>query len=137
SPAPSRAPPARRRSAAPPPRPGGGPRAGAVREAFGSWLSVRTLGGPAGTPGALPDPDGRLRADLDLAPGAWVLVRPDGYTASGGAELTGAALDRALAPLDRAAAPADARVPADARIPTEVGAPAGTDAPARVLEGHR
>ncbi|MFC8175743.1 FAD-dependent oxidoreductase [Streptomyces sp. NPDC057325] len=111
--------------------------AGAVREAFGSWLSVRTLGGPAGTPGALPDPDGRLRADLDLAPGAWVLVRPDGYTASGGAELTGAALDRALAPLDRAAAPADARVPTDARVPAEVGAPVGTDAPALVLEGHR
>ncbi|MFE5512161.1 FAD-dependent oxidoreductase [Streptomyces sp. NPDC056529] len=120
--------------------------AGAVREAFGSWLSVRTLGGPAGTPGELPDPDGRLRAALDLAPGGWVLVRPDGYTASGGAELTEAALDGALRPLDRAAVPvvpsdaevpADARVPSDARVPGEAGVPAGTDAPVRVLEGHR
>ncbi|MEW1905570.1 FAD-dependent oxidoreductase [Streptomyces sp. NPDC086147] len=108
--------------------------AGTVREAFGSWLSVRTLGGPAGTPGELPDPDGRLRAALDLAPGAWVLVRPDGYTASGGAELTAAALDGALAPLDRAAVSV---VAADARVPVAAEVPADAEAPARVLEGHR
>ncbi|MFJ8888483.1 FAD-dependent oxidoreductase [Streptomyces sp. NPDC102402] len=121
----------------------------AVREAFSSWLSVRTLGGPAGAPGQLPDPGGRLRATLGLAPGAWVLIRPDGYTASGGAELTTAALERALAPLGRAAVLAraaaltDAAVlarmdaPADAAVLARADAPTGTAAGPRTGPGPR
>ncbi|MFG2718553.1 FAD-dependent oxidoreductase [Streptomyces sp. NPDC048416] len=34
--------------------------------------------------GFLPDPDGRLVADLGLGPGGWLLIRPDGYTAASG-----------------------------------------------------
>ncbi|MEU9147938.1 FAD-dependent oxidoreductase [Streptomyces sp. NPDC048349] len=68
--------------------------------AYGPWLSVRTVGGSPGEgPGALPDPDGRLRQALGLVPGGWVLIRPDGYFAASGASLTGRILRRALAPL--------------------------------------
>lgn len=67
---------------------------------YSEWLSVRTVGGtgPDG-PAPLADPDGRLRAALGLAPGNWLLVRPDGYTAARAGALTRAALGRALAPL--------------------------------------
>ncbi|MET9497749.1 FAD-dependent oxidoreductase [Streptomyces sp. NPDC006552] len=67
---------------------------------YGEWLSVRTLGG-AGSEGPAPlaDPGRRLRAALGLRPGAWLLVRPDGYVAARGALLTRPALRRALAPL--------------------------------------
>ncbi|MDG4861248.1 hypothetical protein P8605_24245, partial [Streptomyces sp. T-3] len=36
---------------------------------------------------------------LGLAPGGWLLVRPDGYVAARGAVLSRVALRRALAPL--------------------------------------
>ncbi|WP_405577915.1 FAD-dependent oxidoreductase [Streptomyces sp. NBC_01190] len=62
------------------------------------WLSVRTLGAGAGVPGPLADPSGRLRSALGLAPGGWLLVRPDGYVAARGRELTATALRAALAP---------------------------------------
>ncbi|MET9499261.1 FAD-dependent monooxygenase, partial [Streptomyces sp. NPDC006552] len=67
---------------------------------YAEWLSVRTVGGhlPA-EPGPLADPDGALRAALGLAPGCWLLVRPDGYVATRGAELTRTVLDHAFAPL--------------------------------------
>uniref|UniRef100_A0AAU3HR73 FAD-dependent monooxygenase n=1 Tax=Streptomyces sp. NBC_01393 TaxID=2903851 RepID=A0AAU3HR73_9ACTN len=64
------------------------------------WLSVRTVGGRcADGPAPLADPDARLRIALGLAPGCWILVRPDGYVAARGAQLTRTALDRAFAPL--------------------------------------
>ncbi|MER7000158.1 FAD-dependent oxidoreductase [Streptomyces sp. NPDC000410] len=67
---------------------------------YGEWLSVRTVGGsgPDG-PAPLADPDRRLRAALGLRPGAWILVRPDGYVAARCTLLTRPALRRALAPL--------------------------------------
>ncbi len=71
-------------------------------------LSVRAVGADApadsaasAEPGAvrpLPDPGGPLREDLGLAPGGWLLVRPDGYVAARGTQLTAAALDAAFAP---------------------------------------
>jgi 6-methylpretetramide 4-monooxygenase / 4-hydroxy-6-methylpretetramide 12a-monooxygenase len=77
--------------------------------AHAALLSVRTVGDgtPAdGTDGigepaavrALPDGGGALRTDLGLAPGGWILVRPDGYVAARGQQLTAAALEAALAP---------------------------------------
>ncbi|NED93314.1 NAD(P)-binding protein [Streptomyces sp. SID11233] len=79
---------------------------------YSEWLSVRTVGGtgPDG-PAPLADPDGRLRAALGLAPGNWLLVRPDGYTAARADVLTRAALGRALAPLRPAELLADAARP--------------------------
>ncbi len=83
----------------------GGPAAAAAAAAdaaagYGAWLSVRTVGGePGAGPAALADPDGRLRQALGLVPGGWVLIRPDGYFAAGGASLTGEILRGALAPL--------------------------------------
>jgi len=65
--------------------------------AANAWLSVRTLGDGTEGPGPLADPNGRLRAALGLAPGGWLLVRPDGYVAARGRELTGADLRQALA----------------------------------------
>ncbi|MFF5315482.1 FAD-dependent oxidoreductase [Streptomyces massasporeus] len=67
---------------------------------YGEWLSVRTVTGTRSDgPAPLADPDARLRSALGLAPGSWLLVRPDGYVAARGDRLTRAALDRALAPL--------------------------------------
>jgi NADPH-dependent dioxygenase len=72
---------------------------------YGEWLSVRTVGGTdADGPAPLPDPDARLRTALGLARGCWVLVRPDGYVAARGNQMTRSVLDRAFAPL-RLAAP--------------------------------
>lgn len=78
----------------------------------GTWLSVRTVTDTAGThadadtdapgPRPLPDPDGALRQALGLAPGAWALIRPDGYLAARGGLLTPRALDEALRPLSLA-----------------------------------
>ncbi|MEU7555709.1 FAD-dependent oxidoreductase [Streptomyces sp. NPDC044571] len=71
----------------------------AAREQHRDWLSVRTValgGGPA----PLADPEGRLREGLGLAAGSWLLIRPDGYVAAGGRQLTTTALDEALRPLD-------------------------------------
>ncbi|MFJ7208395.1 FAD-dependent monooxygenase [Streptomyces sp. NPDC098789] len=87
-------------------------RAAAARHA--GWLSVRTVvGGGAGWsrgaggagsgsgagPRPLVDPRGRVREALGLSAGGWVLVRPDGYAAGGGGELTEGALGAAMAPL--------------------------------------
>ncbi|MFE7778570.1 FAD-dependent oxidoreductase [Streptomyces sp. NPDC057445] len=81
---------------------GGSPEARQVARAataHAAWLSVRTVGGPRSSPGPLVDQGGRLLRTLGLAPGGWLLIRPDGYVAAGGESLTGTALDRALAPL--------------------------------------
>ncbi|MDL5205401.1 FAD-dependent oxidoreductase [Streptomyces sp. ALI-76-A] len=86
--------------------PGDAPAGVAVTAAvqYGEWLSVRTVGaGRADGPAPLADPDARLRFALGLAPGCWVLVRPDGYVAARGTRLTRAVLDLALAPLGLAA----------------------------------
>jgi 6-methylpretetramide 4-monooxygenase / 4-hydroxy-6-methylpretetramide 12a-monooxygenase len=67
---------------------------------YGEWLSVRTVGGEdADGPAPLADPDARLRTALGLGPGCWVLVRPDGYVAARGSQLTRSVLDGAFAPL--------------------------------------
>jgi NADPH-dependent dioxygenase len=71
---------------------------------YGEWLSVRTVNGTdADGPAPLADPDARLRTALGLAPGSWVLVRPDGYVAARGHRLTRGVLNRAFAPLGLAA----------------------------------
>jgi NADPH-dependent dioxygenase len=82
---------------------GGAPSAGrAARRAAASHdavLSVRVAGangsGEGGEP--LDDPGGVLREDLGLPPGGWLLIRPDGYLAARGAELTTPALEAAFA----------------------------------------
>ncbi|MGW7417555.1 FAD-dependent oxidoreductase [Streptomyces sp. NPDC054863] len=73
--------------------------AGTAALQYAPWLSVRTVGG-TGTdgPAPLPDQDGRLRTELGLTPGGWLLARPDGHVAARGAALTRAALSGALAP---------------------------------------
>ena len=92
---------------------GGGAELTAERAAAGAgeWLSVRSVGGgdvrhrapggslPDADGQALPDPDGQLRDALGLASGGWVLIRPDGYLAAGGRELTMRQLERALSVL--------------------------------------
>ncbi|MGW3989580.1 FAD-dependent oxidoreductase [Streptomyces sp. NPDC004830] len=88
---------------------------------YGAWLSVRTVTGTrTDGPAPLADPGARLRSALGLAPGSWLLVRPDGYVAARGEDLTRPALDRALAPLGP-----EARhpVPATAPIPGAHGGP--------------
>ncbi|MDN3027271.1 FAD-dependent oxidoreductase [Streptomyces sp. S.PB5] len=71
---------------------------------YGEWLSVRTVdGADTDGPAPLADPDARLRTALGLAPGSWVLVRPDGYVAARGHKLTRGVLNRAFAPLGLAA----------------------------------
>ncbi|MEU7040255.1 FAD-dependent oxidoreductase [Streptomyces varsoviensis] len=68
---------------------------------YGAWLTVRTATarGEAG-PGPLADPGGVLRGTLGARAGSWLLVRPDGYVAARGRELTEGALQAALAPAD-------------------------------------
>ncbi|MER5474923.1 FAD-dependent oxidoreductase [Streptomyces sp. NPDC002935] len=76
----------------------------AAARRYGAWLSVRCINSRTG-PGALPDPDGALRAALGLTgAGSWALVRPDGYLAARGQALTPGALARALAPVHPRAA---------------------------------
>ncbi|WP_405783676.1 FAD-dependent oxidoreductase [Streptomyces sp. NBC_00859] len=82
---------------------GGVPANAAVTAAaqYGPWLSVRTLGGrDDGADGPAPhtDPGAALATALGLRPGAWLLVRPDGYVAARGPRLTHDVLRRALAP---------------------------------------
>ncbi|MFI0507042.1 FAD-dependent oxidoreductase [Streptomyces albogriseolus] len=82
--------------------PGDGPAGVAVTAAvqYGEWLSVRTVGGGRTEgPAPLTDPDSALRRALGLAPGCWLLVRPDGYVAARGRTLTRTALEQSLAPL--------------------------------------
>ncbi|MFE2477564.1 FAD-dependent oxidoreductase [Streptomyces sp. NPDC059389] len=100
--------------------------AAAAAAVHGTWLSVRTVygaaeGGPGGGPGPLADPDGLLRRSLGLGPGGWVLIRPDGYLAAGGPELTRRGLAQALAPLGPAAVLPD--VVRDAVRPGRVSPP--------------
>ncbi|MHB9757735.1 FAD-dependent oxidoreductase [Streptomyces sp. BYX5S] len=93
---------------------------------YGEWLSVRTVGGrPDGSEGPAPlaDPDGALRAALGLDPGAWLLVRPDGYVAARGPVLSRAALRRALAPVGPAVPLADAARPEPGPVLTPVPTP--------------
>ncbi|MYW65843.1 oxygenase [Streptomyces sp. SID8379] len=70
-----------------------------AQERHGAWLTVRTASaaGDAG-PGALADPGDVLRASLGARAGSWLLIRPDGYLAARGAELTEHTLAAALAP---------------------------------------
>ncbi|MFD8861247.1 FAD-dependent oxidoreductase [Streptomyces vinaceus] len=147
--------------------------AAAAARAHGDWLSVRTVGdgaaggvpdgadvtggtdGTSGTGGPRPlaDPGGVLRRALGLRPGGWLLIRPDGYVAAGGAALTRGALARALAPLGpQAAPPPDDLPPAGpGAAPVAAGSVPGLDpastappglrdtvgVPPRVLEAHR
>ncbi|WP_327358790.1 FAD-dependent oxidoreductase [Streptomyces sp. NBC_01304] len=84
---------------------------------YAEWLSVRTVGGTDG-PAPLADPDSRLRGALGLAPGGWLLVRPDGYVAARGAVLSRGALGRALAPIGALAPLAEpARVEPGPQLP--------------------
>ncbi|MFI9320312.1 FAD-dependent oxidoreductase [Kitasatospora aureofaciens] len=61
-----------------------------VERLFGSAVSVRTVADPGapgelpdpGAPGELPDPGGVLRRELGLAPGEFLLIRPDGHLAA-------------------------------------------------------
>ncbi|MEU9304453.1 FAD-dependent oxidoreductase [Streptomyces sp. NPDC048269] len=98
--------------------------------AAGDWLSVRAVGARRGAaPAPLPDPGGLLRDALGLASGGWVLIRPDGYLAASGSELTRQRLTRAL----------DVLGPVLLQR-SSVGSPAPADtveATTRVLEGRR
>lgn len=116
--------------------------AASAAAAYGTWLSVRTAG-DGGGPGPLADPHGRLRRSLGLEPGGWILIRPDGYVAAGGAKLTRTGLERALAPLGlladvRHIRGARGRVPA---LPRVSGAsspvPGAAESAPRVMEGRR
>ncbi|WP_035847276.1 FAD-dependent oxidoreductase [Kitasatospora azatica] len=55
-----------------------------IAEAYRGTVRVRTLGARSTGPDQLPDPDGKLAADLGLLAGGWLLIRPDGYVAAGG-----------------------------------------------------
>ncbi|MCY0935103.1 FAD-dependent oxidoreductase [Streptomyces sp. H34-S4] len=111
----------------------------------GDWLSVRTAGdGIGGGPAPLADPRGLLRRSLGLGPGGWVLIRPDGYVAAGGAALTRRDLERAMSPLGRLADVHYLSARGKARVPvlqqTSGGSPEVRDtveSSARVMEGQR
>ncbi|MFE7314489.1 FAD-dependent oxidoreductase [Streptomyces sp. NPDC057555] len=102
---------------------------GTVRELADSattWLSVRAIAAtdtadrPAAGPVPLPDPDGTLSRRLGLtAPGAWLLVRPDGYVAARGPRMDGAALTAALTRARGGRLPAPVE-PVPGRPPTPV-----------------
>ncbi|KPI17164.1 Pentachlorophenol monooxygenase [Actinobacteria bacterium OV450] len=125
--------------------------AAAAARTHGAWLSVRTVeDGPAGAcadgggPRPLGDPEGVLRRALGMRPGGWLLIRPDGYVAAGGAALTRRALAQALAPLGPQASPtaADpgAGEPVPALDPASTAPPVLRDTvelPPRVLEAQR
>ncbi|MFI0982685.1 FAD-dependent oxidoreductase [Streptomyces sp. NPDC021093] len=98
---------------------------------YGEWLSVRTVGGDESEgPAPLPDPAGKLRTALGLAPGGWTLVRPDGYVAARGTVLNRPALHRALAPAGPAPlADVARREPAPAPDPEPAPAPDPEPAP--------
>ena len=55
------------------------------------WLAVVDI-----ADGGVPDLTGRLRADLNLASGGWLLVRPDGYVAARGKRWDAAAFRAAV-----------------------------------------
>jgi NADPH-dependent dioxygenase len=66
----------------------------AAERARWPWLTVRVAGDAE-----LPDPDGRLATGLGVTGAGWLLIRPDGYVAARGTELTDAELTAAFAPL--------------------------------------
>jgi 6-methylpretetramide 4-monooxygenase / 4-hydroxy-6-methylpretetramide 12a-monooxygenase len=70
---------------------GGADAARVAADGYGDWLAVLDTA-------ALPDADGRVAAAPHAGPGDWLLVRPDGYLAARGRDLTGETLARALAP---------------------------------------
>jgi NADPH-dependent dioxygenase len=77
----------------------------------GDWLSVRTAvtEQPAEN---LPNPftdDGTLRRGLGASPGAWLLIRPDGYLGARGRDLTATTLAALLDRLPLSPGPAEAR----------------------------
>lgn len=92
----------------------GRPEVGAALRTAGrehaGWLSGLLVTGSrmARGPGELPDPDRRVAGRLGLAPGGWLLVRPDGYVFARGPELCARRLADALGllPLSQSAAPA-------------------------------
>src|SRR5205085_2646204 len=61
-----------------------------VAAGYAGWLSVRRVGGD------LPDPSGLVRSALELGPGGWLLVRPDGYLSARG---TGPTFEATIAAL--------------------------------------
>ncbi|MEV4636612.1 FAD-dependent oxidoreductase [Actinoplanes sp. NPDC049548] len=65
-------------------------------DSHGGALRVLRVATQGTAPAVLPDPDGKLRADLGLAPEGWLLVRPDGYLAAAGPDLAGADLGALL-----------------------------------------
>ncbi|BCL32535.1 oxygenase [Streptomyces aurantiacus] len=69
-----------------------------ARAEHGAWLSVLsvTRATSATDPEVIPDGDGRVADRLGLAPGGWLLVRPDGYLLARGPALSTAALSAAL-----------------------------------------
>jgi NADPH-dependent dioxygenase len=71
-----------------------------LADTYKEWLSVRTVTRgplPEGPhPGPLADPAGRLGTDLNAASGCWILVRPDGYVATRGADFTARRVEAAI-----------------------------------------
>ncbi|MGW3989872.1 FAD-dependent monooxygenase [Streptomyces sp. NPDC004830] len=86
---------------------------------YGPWLSVRTLT-TAHTSGPHPlhDPHHHLHHALGLAPGNWLLIRPDAYVAARGSHLTRRSLQQALTPL-APTAPLLSEAPRDLRPLTQ------------------
>ncbi|GGS46718.1 hypothetical protein GCM10010171_47410 [Actinokineospora fastidiosa] len=65
-----------------------------VARRYAAAVSVRSV--LDGGPDPLPDPDGRLRRDLGLGVGDYLLIRPDGYVAGRGALGDAERVDAAL-----------------------------------------
>ncbi|SEB30939.1 2-polyprenyl-6-methoxyphenol hydroxylase [Streptomyces misionensis] len=68
---------------------------------YDTVLSVRTIdaGDPVDGTTPLADPGGALRTGLGVGARGWLLIRPDGYLAARGTELTEEALRRVFAPV--------------------------------------
>ncbi|WP_443054874.1 FAD-dependent monooxygenase [Streptomyces sp. NBC_00258] len=69
-----------------------------ARDDHRAWLSTFSVieAQSATDPEVIPDSDGRVADRLGLAPGGWLLVRPDGYVLARGPALSTAALSAAL-----------------------------------------
>ncbi|RMI36028.1 FAD-dependent monooxygenase [Streptomyces triticirhizae] len=69
-----------------------------VRREHGGWLTTLTVTDAplVDGEGTVPDADGRVSARLGLAPGGWLLVRPDAYLLARGESLSRQALAGAL-----------------------------------------
>ncbi|MEU6285556.1 FAD-dependent oxidoreductase [Streptomyces sp. NPDC047028] len=88
-------------------RPQDEPALRALQDAYGPLLNVRTTA-------ELYDHKGDLRGDLGLVDGAWLLLRPDGYVAATGDDVTGTAPREALHRLGLSATAPVARTEAEA-----------------------